>query len=85
MSEPKQPLEPTQPNPPELVGKALSRVRQEPGRSMASAFVVGLILSIFPIGRIVSFFLSLALTLARPILLVLGGFKVWEEVGRRRK
>jgi hypothetical protein len=85
MSEPKQPLEPTQPNAPELVGESLSRVRQEPGRAMASAFVVGLILSVFPVGRIVSFFLSLVLTLARPILLVLGGFKVWEEVNRRRK
>jgi hypothetical protein len=85
MSEPLQPLEPTEPQPPALVGQAITRVQQEPAKSVASAFFIGLILSVFPIGRIISLVLGLALTLARPVLLVLGGMKAWEELGRRRK
>jgi hypothetical protein len=71
---------------PELSAQSVvSRVQREPARSVASAFVVGLLLSLFPVGRIVSFFVGLGLTLLRPALLVLGGLKLWEEVGKRRK
>jgi hypothetical protein len=85
MSEPPQPVEPSEPARPAVVGQAISRVQQEPVKSVASAFLAGLILSVFPVGRIISFFVSLGLTLARPLLIVLGGLKLWEEVGRRRK
>lgn len=63
----------------------LSHVRREPGKSLASAFLVGLILSVFPVGRIISALASIALTLVRPALMVFGAFKAWEEVERRRK
>jgi hypothetical protein len=85
MSEPLQPLEPAKPDRPAVVGDAINRVQQAPAKSIASAFVIGFLLSVFPVGRIVSFLIGLALTLARPVLLVLGGFKVWEEMERRRK
>jgi hypothetical protein len=85
MSEPIHPIEPSAPHPPALVGQALTRVRQEPAMSIASAFVVGLILSIFPIGRIISFFAGIGLMLLRPVLLVLGVLKASEEISRRRK
>ena len=63
----------------------LSRVQREPGKSIASAFVVGFLLSVFPVGRIISIFVGLGLTLLRPFLLVLGGMKLWEGLERRRK
>jgi hypothetical protein len=85
MPEPLQPVEPSEPNRPLLVQQTLAQVQQDPRKSLISAFVVGLVLSIFPVGRIISFFLGLALMLVRPVLLVLGGIKVWEEVGRRRQ
>jgi hypothetical protein len=77
--------DPLEPVPSPEAQQLVTRVQREPGKSVASAFVLGLILSIFPVGRIISFAVGIALTLARPLLVVLGGLKLWEEVGRRRK
>jgi hypothetical protein len=81
MSETPKPVSAPQPPLQPLV----TRVQQEPAKSVLSAFVMGLILSVFPVGRVIAFFVGLGLTLLRPALLVLGGLKVWEEVARRRK
>ena len=85
MPEPIEPLQPSAQPPSGFVGEAISQVKQEPVKSVISAFLMGLILSIFPVGRIISFFVGLALTLARPLLVVFGALKLWEEVARRRK
>lgn len=85
MSEPIQPAEFSAPNPGALAESALSRVRQEPTRAMGSAFVIGLLLSVLPVGRIFSVFVSLAVALLRPALVIFGALKLWEEVGRRRR
>jgi hypothetical protein len=77
-------LEPV-PSPEKEAQSVLSRVQREPGKSVLSAFLVGLILSVFPVGRIISAIANLALVLVRPALMVFGAFKAWEEVERRRK
>ena len=85
MTEPLQPIEPSKSTGTAAAGQALERVQQKPAQSLASAFVLGLVLSVFPVGRIVAFVVSLGLALLRPLLLVLGGVKLWEEVKRREK
>jgi hypothetical protein len=81
MSEPLSPSEPQGTR----ATLAESALRRQPAKSVVSAFVVGLILSVFPVGRIVGFVVGVALTLLRPILLALGGLKLWEEVEKRQK
>lgn len=85
MSEPLDPAESSERDQPALVATAISRVQQEPVKAVGSAFVVGLVLSLFPVGRIVSAIAGLALALLRPALMLFGAFKVWEEFGRQKK
>lgn len=85
MSESLPPAEPSDPQSPALANQAIDRVRHQPAKAVGTAFITGLILSVFPVGKILSAFVGLALSLVRPALLVFGAFKVWEEVERRRK
>ena len=68
-----------------MVERAAAEVRREPVKTVASAFVLGLILSIFPVGRVISAIVSLGLMLLRPALMIFGAAKVWEEFERRGK
>lgn len=49
------------------------------------AFFIGILLTVFPIGRIVGGVVSLAFALLRPVLLLLGAVKLCEEFEERRK
>ena len=60
-------------------------VREEPVKAAGYAFVAGLIVAVFPVGRIVAALVRLALALVRPALLVLGFVKMFEEIDRRRE
>ncbi len=80
-STPPEPAKPIQ----ALVERTASTVRENPVQSVVWAFFVGLVLTIFPVGRIVGIFTGLALALLRPVLLVLGVVKLCEEVEERRK
>ncbi len=68
-----------------LVEKTADEVRKSPVKSIVWAFFVGLLLTIFPVGRVLSAFTSLFLVLLRPVLLLLGVVKLFEEVEQRRK
>jgi hypothetical protein len=85
MSEPQKSAGSPEPKKPALVERAAAEVRREPVKTMASAFVLGLILSIFPVGRVISAIVSLGLMLLRPALMIFGAAKVWEEFERRGK
>jgi hypothetical protein len=85
MAESNIPADPSEPNRPVIVQQAVAGVRREPMKATLSAFVVGLVLSVLPVGRIISIFVNLALMLLRPALMIFGAMKVWEEVDRRRK
>ena len=59
-------------------------IREEPVKAAGYAFAAGLIVAVFPVGRIVAALVRLALALVRPALLVLGFVKVFDEIDRRR-
>ena len=85
--------EPTTPAPPptqkkpidQLLETTASEVRKQPVKSVVWAFFIGILLTIFPLGRIVGGVASLALALLRPVLLLLGVVKLCEEIEERRK
>lgn len=78
---PKEPAQPIH----SLVERTASTVRANPVKSVVWSFFVGLLLTIFPVGRLVGIFTGLALALLRPVLLVLGVVKLCEEIEERRK
>jgi hypothetical protein len=55
--------------------------RDEPVRAVSAAFGSGLILTLLPVGAIVSGILRLALALVRPFLIILGVVKLYERLG----
>lgn len=62
----------------DLLHRADDFVRQEPTRAVASAFGIGFLLNLLPLATIVGALVSLAFTLARPVLLCLGLLKAFE-------
>lgn len=68
-----------------LVDKTAEGVRKNPVRSVVWAFFIGLLLTIFPIGRVLGGITGLGLVLLRPLLLILGAMKLYEEIEERRK
>ena len=60
-------------------------VREEPVKAAGCAFAAGLIVAVFPVGRIAAALVRLALALVRPALLVLGFVKLFDEIDRRRE
>jgi hypothetical protein len=45
----------------------------------------GVLLTVLPVGRVISGLVRLALALARPLLLVLGAMKLYEEYQKKQK
>ncbi|MEO6784489.1 MAG: hypothetical protein ABI318_00040 [Chthoniobacteraceae bacterium] len=86
MSEPKE--SPSQPEAKKLasdfVEKTAEEVRKQPVKSLVWAFFVGIFLTIFPVGRILSLVTSIVFGLLRPVLLLLGLVKVSEILGDKR-
>ena len=66
-------------------GVAEKCAREEPVKCAATAFIVGLIITILPVGQIVGALTRLLAGLIRPALMLLGAMKVFEEVEKRRK
>ena len=58
-----------------------SYTKEQPTKAVSAAFGAGLILALLPIGGI----LRLLFSALRPILVILGMVKVWEEVENRRQ
>ena len=67
----------------DFTASAAQMARKEPAKAAGIAFVAGLVLTILPVGRIVSGVLRLGLALLRPGLLLLGALKLWEEFEKR--
>jgi len=59
--------------------------REEPWRALGIAFFAGLILTLFPVGRILGTLVRLVFALVRPLLLILGVVKVYEEIDRQQR
>jgi hypothetical protein len=87
MSEPTESSSPSEPSPSihGLVEKTATELRKNPVKSVVWAFFVGILLTIFPVGRVLGGITALALALLRPILFLLGVVKLCEEIEERRK
>lgn len=59
--------------------------REDPMKAVGVAFVVGLVLTLLPVGAIIAGVIRLALSLVRPVLIVLGATKVYEEIQKRNQ
>jgi hypothetical protein len=68
-----------------LVEKTASEVRKKPVKSVVWAFFIGIVLAVFPLGRILGAAIGLVLALLRPVLLLLGLVKLCEEIEERQK
>jgi hypothetical protein len=69
----------------EWVACAEKCAQREPLKCAAIAFLGGVVLTVLPVGAIVSGVVRLAFALVRPALVLLGALKVMEEVERRKK
>jgi hypothetical protein len=58
-------------------------VREEPAKAIGLAMGLGFFISVFPVFRLASGLLRLFFGLLRPVLLCLGGIKLYEELMKR--
>jgi hypothetical protein len=58
-------------------------VREEPAKAIGLAVGLGFFISVFPVFRLVSGLFRLFFSLLRPVLLCLGGIKLYEEIVKR--
>jgi hypothetical protein len=67
----------------EVRHQAEAYVRDEPAKAVGIAAVVGILLTVLPVGSLIFGIVRLALGLLKPALLVLGGMKAYEEIQKR--
>lgn len=60
-------------------------VHEDPTKAVGLALLGGVLLTIFPVGRVLGALVRLAVALARPLLLVLGAVKLYEEFEKKQK
>lgn len=84
MSTPQEPSDLGNPKKDTLLIQVESYAREEPEKAMSAAFGVGILLTLLPLGGLVSGLGRLVLLIARPLLMILGLVKVAEELDSRR-
>lgn len=67
-----------------LVTRVESYTRDEPIRAVSAAFGVGILLTLLPIGGIISMVARIIFLLARPLLMILGLVKLTDEWEARK-
>ena len=60
-------------------------VREDPAKAIGLALFGGVLLTILPVGRVLGGLVRLALALVRPLLLVLGAVKLYEEYQKSQR
>jgi len=60
-------------------------VREDPAKAVGLALFTGVLLTVLPVGRLISALVRLTFALARPLLLVLGAVKLYEEYQKKQK
>ncbi len=60
-------------------------VREDPAKAIGLAMLGGVLLTVMPVGRLISALVRLAFALARPLFLVLGAVKLYEEFQKNQK
>ncbi len=69
----------------DLSEKTQKFVRDDPTKAVGLALLGGVLLTIFPVGRVLGALVRLAVALARPLVLVLGAVKLYEEFEKKQK
>ena len=69
----------------DLSARTADFVREDPAKAVGLALLGGVLLTVLPIGRVVAALVRVAFALARPLLLVLGAVKLYEEFDRKKK
>ena len=65
--------------------RAQQMIREEPAKAVGLAVLTGLLLTVFPVGRVLGALVRLVFALARPLLLTLGALKLYEEFEKKQK
>ena len=60
-------------------------VREDPAKAIGLALFGGVLLTVLPVGRLLSALVRLAFALVRPLLLVLGAVKLYEECQKNKR
>ena len=60
-------------------------IRDEPAKAVGVALLAGVLLTVFPVGRVIGALVRLLFALARPLLLALGALKIYEEFEKKQK
>ena len=69
----------------DLNNRAQQFIREEPAKAVGVAVLAGVLLTIFPVGKLVGALVRLAFSLVRPVLLALGALKIYEEIEKKQK
>jgi len=69
----------------DLSDRTQQLIREDPAKAVGVALFAGVLLTIFPVGRVLGALVRLAFALARPLLLVLGAVKLYEEFEKKQK
>jgi hypothetical protein len=69
----------------DLGERAREMIREEPAKAVGLAVLAGLLLTVFPVGRVLGALVRLVFALLRPLLLVLGAVKLYEEFDKNQK
>ena len=67
----------------DLAARAQDFARKEPAQAAIAGVLAGLVLTILPVGRLLGLVVRLTFALLRPMLLILGAVKAYEEIEKR--
>ncbi|NBV85642.1 MAG: hypothetical protein EBS01_05145 [Verrucomicrobia bacterium] len=84
MSTPESHTQPPQINREVLLDRIEGYTRSEPAKALSASFGIGILLTLFPFGGLVTGISRLLFLLARPLLMILGVVKIAQELEARR-
>jgi hypothetical protein len=84
MSSPESHAQPPQPTKDVLLDRIEEYTRQEPTKAISASFGIGILLTLLPIGSLVTGVSRLLFLVARPLLMILGVVKIAQELEARR-
>lgn len=65
--------------------RAQQFVREDPTKAVGAAVLIGVLLTVFPIGRLIGGLFRLLFSIAKPVLLIAGLVKVYQELEKQQK
>ena len=84
MSTPESHTQPPQTNRDILLDRVEAYTRSEPAKAISASFGLGILLTLFPFGSLVTGISRLLFLVARPLLMILGVVKIAQELEARR-